>query len=317
MTVAILDTPAAMEALAPAWHALWQRVGTTPFQSPHWLLPWWRAFGTGAPRVATWWDGDGLRGVLPAYVLRDAEGAKLLPVGAGTTDYLDVLGEGGQPMLDALLGRAATEGVARADLIELPQGSQLRDAVPPAGWRAVLHGGEACPVLRIGDTPTGMLRKLRMNRNRAERAGGWAVRHATVDTLEADLACLVLLHGARWATAGEPGVLLDPAVLRFHRDATPGLLRAGLLRLATLHVGGSAAAAILALLGPRATFFYLQGYDPAHAFVSPGTVLLGAMLDEAAGEGRTEAHFLRGQEGYKYAWGAVDRFNATLSLVRA
>ena len=32
-------------------------------------------------------------------------------------------------------------------------------------------------------------------------------------------------------------------------------------------------------------------------------------------EGRTEAHFLRGQESYKYAWGGVDRVNYSGRLV--
>ena len=83
---------------------------------------------------------------------------------------------------------------------------------------------------------------------------------------------------------------------------------AGLLRLQVLRIGGAAAAAILALLsGPNRIMFYLSGFDAAHSFVSPGTILLGEMLDQAAREGRTEAHFLRGREPYKYAWGAVDR----------
>ena len=68
---------------------------------------------------------------------------------------------------------------------------------------------------------------------------------------------------------------------------------------------------MLALLAPGRIFFYLSGYDAARRFVSPGTLLVGAMLEQAVAEGRTEAHFLRGRESYKYAWGAVDRLNAS------
>ena len=94
----ILDDTAGLEALVPDWDALWHRTpGATPFQSPHWLLPWWQAFGTGMPRVATWWEDGVLRGVLPAYLLAEADGMKLLPIGAGTTDYLDALGEAAGP----------------------------------------------------------------------------------------------------------------------------------------------------------------------------------------------------------------------------
>ena len=316
--ISVVDDVAGLRALAAEWQALWGRAGGVPFQSPRWLLPWWDAFGTGMPLVAAWRDGGALRGVLPAYVLHEPDGPKLLPMGAGTTDYLDVLGDGAEPMLAALLDRAAADGVARCDWIELPPGSPLRGAVPPDGWSARLGEGSPCPVLPLSGPvprfPGGIGRKLRMNRHRADRAGGWTVAHATPGTLDAGLDALVALHQARWTAGGEPGVLCDPAVLAFHRSAAPGLLDAGLLRLATLRVGGTLAAAILALLGPGRILFYLSGYDTAQAFVSPGTLLLGAMLEAAAAEGRTEAHFLRGREGYKYAWGAEDRMNATLHL---
>ena len=98
-------------------------------------------------------------------------------------------------------------------------------------------------------------------------------------------------------------------MLAFWRDAAPRLLAAGLMRLQVLRVAGVVAAATMALLAPDRIFFYLSGYDVAQSFVSPGTLLLGAMLEQAITEGRTEAHFLRGQESYKYAWGAVDRCN--------
>ena len=42
----------------------------------------------------------------------------------------------------------------------------------------------------------------------------------------------------------------------------------------------------------------------------PGTLLLGAVIEQAMREGRREIDFLRGAERYKYAWGAVDRMNA-------
>ena len=110
--------------------------------------------------------------------------------------------------------------------------------------------------------------------------------------------------------------LADPRVLSFHADAGPLLLEAGLLRLQVLRLGDAIAAAVLALLGPGRILFYLSGYDAARAYESPGTLLVGAMLEEAVREGRREAHFLRGGEAYKYAWGAVDRPNRMCHLTR-
>ncbi len=313
MTVAVLDETAAVERLTEEWAALWARCpGATPFAHPAWLLPWWAAFGTGAPRVATWRIDGLLAGVLPAYVLPadvlgDAGGPKLLPIGAGTSDYLDALGAGLGPMLTALLQRCGAEGIARFDWMDLPPNAVLLAAAAPDGWRAEWAGAEACPVLTLPDIPAGIRRKLRMSRHRAERDGGWSVETAG----PAGLDRLIALHQARWQAEGEPGVLADPAVLRCLRLALPALEAAGLLRLQLLRVGGTVAAAVLALLAPGRIFFYLSGYDAARHFVSPGTLLVGAMLEQAVAEGRTEAHFLRGRESYKYAWGAVDRVNAS------
>ena len=315
MRADILDTAAALEALVPEWDALWRRTArTTPFQSPHWLLPWWQAFGNEAPRVAAVRLGDALAGILPAYVLDEPQGRKLLPIGAGTTDYLDMLGEGADVALQALLCRAAADGVSRCDLIDVPPGSPLRETRPPSSWTVSWSDGDACPVLRLDAVPASIRRKLRMNRHRADRAGGWTVETADADTLDAALGALIALHQGRWTGEGQPGVLSDPAVLAFHCRAVPRLQAAGLLRLCLLRVGGAVAAASLALLGPGTIHFYLSGYDTARRFVSPGSLLLGAMLEQAAAEGRAEAHFLRGREPYKYAWGALDRANATGSF---
>jgi CelD/BcsL family acetyltransferase involved in cellulose biosynthesis len=333
--IEVLDTDAALHALAPEWEALWRRLpGRSPFTAPAWLLPWWRHFGTGQPRIATLRHGGRLAAVLPLYVLDESSGdgssgagpggRKLLPIGAGLSDYQDMLAEPGvdpSPLLHAVLARA--DRLAVCDLIEVPPGSALHGLAPPPGWAMAWGGGSPCPVLALpadvaamaDAVPAAQLRKLRMNRNRADRGGGTMRERAAADTLPALQAELIRLHQARWAAAGEPGVLADPAVLALHQDAAPGLLQAGALRLEVLRAGGAVVAAIMALLSPGRILFYLSGYDAAHAFISPGTLLLGAMLEDAVQEGRTEAHFLRGREAYKYAWGAVDRQNATCRLL--
>jgi len=326
VTVEVLDTDAALWALAPEWDALWRRVpDRPPFMSPAWLLPWWRHFGTGQPRVATLRHDGRLAAVLPLYVLDEPAGRKLLPIGAGLSDYQDVLAEPGidpSPLLHAVLARA--DGVAVCDLIEVPPESALHGLAQPPGWSMEWGAGSPCPMLVLPATveamadavPARALRKLRMNRNRADAAGGTVRERATADTLPDLQADLIRLHQRRWTTQGEPGVLADPAVLGLHRDAGPALLQAGVLRLEVLRAGGQVAAAIMALLaGPGRILFYLSGFDDAHAFISPGTLLLGAMLEDAVREGRREAHFLRGQEAYKYAWGAMDRLNATCRLL--
>ncbi|MBV8912829.1 MAG: GNAT family N-acetyltransferase [Acetobacteraceae bacterium] len=312
--IAVLETDAALQALAPEWDALWSRTpDATPFQSPRWLLPWWARFGTGMPRVGVERIGGELVSVLPMYVLDEDGGRKLLPIGAGTTDYLEGLGSPA-PLLGPVLERARADGISHCDLFDVPPASSLLSAEPPPGWDGRWVAGSPCPVLTFPDIPARIRRKLRMSRHRAERVGGWTVECVGPDTLETALAELIRLHQSRWTGQGETGTMASDDVLGFHHTAAPGLLEAGVLRLQILRVAGDVAAAIMALLAAGRIFFYLSGFDAGHGFVSPGTLLLGAMLEQAIAEGRCEAHFLRGREAYKYAWGAVDRLNQAMRL---
>jgi CelD/BcsL family acetyltransferase involved in cellulose biosynthesis len=324
MTTCTIATDAALFALCDEWDDLWRRTpDASPFQSPAWLLPWWRQFGTGLPRVTILREHGTLAGVLPLYVFDEAHARKLLPIGAGITDYQDALiGPNAPPgatrmLLDFALGHAARDDVTVCDLIDVPPDALLRSAPPIVEWRET----DPCPVLSLSpgvdglraSIPSATHRKLRMNRNRAELVGGAAVQVATAETLPDLLEALFRLHESRWSGHG---VLADPQVQAFHREAAPLLLAAGALRLGVLSLCGTAAAACYALLaGPRRILFYLSGYDASFARQSPGTLLLGAMLEDAVREGREEAHFLRGGERYKYAWGGRDRMNAACRLV--
>jgi CelD/BcsL family acetyltransferase involved in cellulose biosynthesis len=330
--VDVLTSDTALGALQPAWEALWRRAAerATPFQSPAWLLPWWRAFGTGRPRVAALRGDDGrLLGLLPLYLLAEGSGTKLLPLGIGVSDYFDaLLDPDGPPDAAARLLAAALAASPEAgccDLVGLPPGACLRDAAVPRGWRDEgARSSEPCPVLVLpcGADPAEVLSRkrraaLRNARNRAGRAGGFVVQTADAGTLDACLDALVALHGARWDARGEAGgVLADPRVLALHRDAAPGLLAAGALRLQVLRLGGVPAAAHLALLGGGGrVLLYLSGFDMTRARESPGAILLGELIASALAEGWRELHFLRGDEDYKYAWGATDRFNASRRLL--
>ncbi len=314
MRVETITEDAALRDLGPEWQALWRRSGADPFRSAAWMLAWWRCFGTGRPVVAVAREGGEAVGLLAGYLLDETAGRRLLPMGAGITDYQDVLGAGAPALLDAVLEAARSAGATSCDFTDLPPGAALRKVPAPAGWRDSLHETDACPVLALPVIPAGRRRDMRQALHRADRRGGCTVEIATADTLGSALDWLTRLHATRWQARGETGVLADQRVATFHRLAAPMLLAEGALRLGVLRIAGAAAAVCYALLAPEAIFFYLSGFDPGSSYESPGTILLGRLIERAIGEGRT-VHFLRGSEPYKYAWGGVDRMNATRRLV--
>ncbi|MBP0494921.1 GNAT family N-acetyltransferase [Pararoseomonas indoligenes] len=325
----LITTNEAIPALREEWEALWRRAGARPFQSPAWLLPWWSIFGTAHPRIAALRDEGGtLRALLPLYRLEEAGTAKLLPMGVGITDYTDALLDPEAPpdAVTHLLATALASETAPCDLPDLPPDAALLAAPPPQGWRAETWPGEPCPVLTLPDSiealrgpiSSNTLRKLRMSRHRADRAGGWSATTARPEDVPALWEHLVALHQSRWTRKGEEGgVLADPKVLAFHRTALPELQAAGALRLHALKIGGETAAVFHTLAGPDRLHLYIGGFDETRAFESPGTLLLGHLIESAVTEGLREVHFLRGAEPYKYSWGAQDRPNTGRRLTRA
>lgn len=302
MRVETITDDAALHSLAPEWRDLWHCSGASPFQSPAWMLVWWHCFGNRRPVIAVARDDAGaITGLLACYLLDGT----LLPMGAGITDYQDVLGAHAEALLVAVLGAS---GAAACDLTDLPPDAALRTAPAPRGWRASLYETDPCPVL-AGPIPPGRLRDIRQARHRAERRGGWCVEIATPDNLDNALAAFERLHALRWSAE-------DSRIAALRRLAAPALLDTGVLRLALLRIGGEIAAGCYGLLAPHRLLLYVSGFDPRFAYESPGTILLGRLIEDAAAEGR-EVHFLRGGEAYKYAWGGVDRMNATRSLVPA
>src|SRR3954469_2996843 len=83
-----------LEELRPDWAALWEASPqATPFQSPAWLLPWWRRLGQGELRFLSAWHDRELCGVAPFYIYPQpvTHTKQLLLLGSGNSDYLDVL----------------------------------------------------------------------------------------------------------------------------------------------------------------------------------------------------------------------------------
>lgn len=321
MRTEIIDTPDGLDRLEADWAALFaRRPDAPPFMAPAWLRPWWRVFAPGRLFTVAVWDGDILAGLAPLYIEHGPHDRRLLPLGIGLSDGLDVLldparaGPAGAALAAALGGETSHWDVWSAEEAG-PEAAVLALPDPP-GWTSGVAAQSACPVLPLTDigeapsaaVPAAMRRKWRMAHHRLERRRSWSLDPTTPASLPDDLATLVRLHGARWGSRGEPGVLADEAVRRFHAAAAPALLEAGLLRMAVLRIEEAAAGVYYGLQHGRTACAYLGGFDPAFAFESPGTVLIGAAIGAARQDGARLFSFLRGQEPYKYAWGAADRW---------
>jgi CelD/BcsL family acetyltransferase involved in cellulose biosynthesis len=305
-----------LRAFEPEWQVLFASdPRASPFQSPDWLLPWSEVFaGHGTLRVVVLWEGARAMLCLPLQQIDRAGQRRLGWLGEGLSDYLDLLvtgdaGEGALQTSWAVLRELAGDA-EQTELTDLPENSPLLRC-RAAGWSA--RGGAVCPKLEPGDDapaferqlPAWLARNLRNSQRRLGLCGTLDWRLVTPADASAHIQDFFVLHGARWRARGEPGVLDHPGVQAFHRAAAPRLIAHGLLELQIASWAGRAVAAAYTLVR-RQAYLYLNGFDPGIEGVSLGSLAISRVIQRAIADGRRTIDFLRGQEAYKYAWGARD-----------
>jgi CelD/BcsL family acetyltransferase involved in cellulose biosynthesis len=311
-----------LERLAPEWLALWRRSpDATPFQSPMWLLPWWRAFGSDELCTVISRDTDGtLTSLAPLYIVRDEDESLGMLLGTGNSDYLDVITDDGPSVLCEL----AKRDCQMWDLQQLRPTSPLLEAPLCDGLTDVVAEHDRCPVLSIEGAgeelenliSTHFRKKIRYYRRALARETPVTTEPATAANLDELLGALNELHAARWQRRGLPGVLADDVVREFHRQVTRAMLDAGALRMYATRAGDRIVAVFYGFAHAGTVYYYLSGYDPELERLSIGTLVVAHAIEEAVRDGATSFDFLRGAEDYKYAWGATDRVNMRRQIFR-
>lgn len=315
----LITGAAELESLRAEWQTLWQRVHwTTPFQSPEWLIPWCQIFAPSDCVFVAMRRRGHLVALFPWLIARRSSESvpRIALLGAGVSDYQGALMETGMEDETWQCALAWLKALPRrwiCQLEQLPAFSPLLDLLLPPDWHEALITQDYCPVLRLNHAglgtsiPAHQWSNVRYYRKRAEKFGHVQIACATSSTISECLDHFFHLHAARWRQAGRDGVLRDPAVEHFHRLSAPGLLRAKLLRLFILCIEGEAVAALYGFSHRQRFYYYLGGYDPRFNLFSPGTLLIAHAMEQAICEGAQEFDFLRGQEAYKYLWGARNR----------
>jgi CelD/BcsL family acetyltransferase involved in cellulose biosynthesis len=300
----VVTSASALRALADDWHALWLRCSTaTPFTTPAWLMAWWEHLGAGELRVIALRDAGRLVALAPLQLAPDGT---LQLLGTGVSDYGDALVEPGrEPDCARAFAEfvSASRDVRRLDLRQLRSGSPLLTS-------ALVEPDVPCPVVPLAETrerrlPARFRHELDYERRRLARVGSVSFETADTHSLDDFLAALFALHAARWADDGG-GVLAEERVRAFHRDAARALLADGLLRLHALRVGGEIVGIYHGFHAADRAYYYLGGFAPAWQRYGVGNQLIDFAQQCAASEGAAAFDFLRGQESYKYRWGARD-----------
>jgi CelD/BcsL family acetyltransferase involved in cellulose biosynthesis len=311
-------TTAGLESLRDEWSALCdRRPDTTPFQRPEWLLPWSRAFPPHEPWILTVRSEGRLAGLTPLFRWRNSSERTVSPFGAGLSDYVDAVidPEAEGPVLEAVFSwledRRGEWDVC--DFEQLRPSSPLLRAPAPARWAEEVVPSTPCQVVDLpetfeglhGQVSTRLLSNLRAYNRRLAKLGTVEIQAADsgdTESREEILDTIIRLHTARWQSRGEAGMMADPKVRTFHHEVAAGFQARGGLILNALRLDGQCLAAIYGFQEKDRTYLYTQGFDPEHAKLSPGVVIVGAAVEETIQRGARACDFLRGREPYKEHW---------------
>jgi CelD/BcsL family acetyltransferase involved in cellulose biosynthesis len=323
--------------LETEWNALLeQSVTHVPFLRHEYLRIWWQTRGGGEwPEaqlaiITARRDGQ-LVGIAPIFIARHDDRPSLMLLGSiEVSDYLDLLVRPAD--LDSFLSELLTF-IESADLpqwstLDLynlldqsPTLAALEKLASAQGWTFASQRLQHSPHISLpGDWETylaGIDKKqrheIRRKMRRAEEAGAPLRWYIVEDgaTLDDEIDAFMVLM----ATDADKIAFLTPAMRQHMHLTARCAFDHQCLQLVFLEIGGQKAAGYLNFDYLNQLWIYNSGLDPHFSELSPGWVLLGYLLQWANEHKRTEFDFMRGDEEYKYRFGAVDRFvmRATLT----
>ena len=276
-----------------------------------------------------------LAGIAPLYRTVSARGERTLNIVGcvDVSDYLDIIVAQGREreVYSALLDYLGSGDMAGWDVAELCNVPEISPAHQALSQMAVERGYEfrtivedICPVIDLPATWDGYLasvdkkqrHEIRRKMRRIEREADvyWYIVDQGRDLAE-EIEAFIELHQK---SSVDKDDFMDEQMKSFFRAMAYALQPPGWLQLAFIEVDGQKAASMLNFDYEDAILVYNSGYDPQHrAHLSPGIVLLAYCIQHAIELERAKFDFLRGDEPYKYRFGAKDTKVYRLIIVRS
>jgi len=305
----------------PAWGALMAKdPNASIFTTPEWHRLWWEEFSVGKDLfVLTMTRDDEIVAIVPLYRKEDA-GRKVLRFvgGIDLTDYLGPIcaAEDRLDVADALVDWLLSTDVEwdefDAHNMPVPFGFAefLVERADHAELSFALDQEETSAILKLPSDWDSYLaslnskerHELKRKQRRIEREHpDAAVRASTPETLDADLEVFVDMHRG---TDGLKGHFMRRDIATFFERVARAFSELGWLRLDFLEIGGTAIATTFGFEHGNTLYLYNSAFEPEAKRLSPGLILVAALIQEAVKKGTETFDLLRGRERYKYQLGA-------------
>ena len=328
----VIHTTQEFSHLAEEWNTLLKNSAShVPFLRHEFLSTWWETLGggewsSGELCITTAYSEEGrLTGIAPLFYTKNRVGQPaLLFLGSiEISDFLDFIAPPQEmpSFLEGLLPFLASADLPAwqiLDLYNILENSAslpaLQSAAEACGWeyhQEILSRSPCIPLPSDWETYLASLDKkqrheIRRKMRRLESQEippRWYVVQDP-DSLDEEIEAFFDLM----SQDSEKERFLTPQMRTQMRTAMWAAFRAGWLQLAVIEVDGQRAAAYLNFDYGNQIWSYNSGLNFELAALSPGWVLLSYLLQWAIEHGRAGFDFMRGEEEYKYRFGATDRY---------
>ena len=313
--------------MEPEWSSLLRSIpGITPFQLPEWLLTWWAHFGSGQLHVLVFRENNAMVGIVPCFRHQWNGSRQITLIGSGISDYLEPAIH--PPYCNAILERLRTHLEADmdwdvCDWQDLSANTPLSGLKSDGKFELLANADTACSEIRLSGTfdefrnarPKDLKRNLRRYKSKAEAMG--TLRFEVVNEAHPEpMHALLELHGAKWQRRGEPGMIQANGSAEFLCEVANKFARRDMLRFLSLRFQSRVVAVIFAFSYENTMFGYLSAFDPEYDDLGFGRTLLCEALRYCYENGYEAWNFLRGDEPYKFWWGAQIIPKCRVKLIR-
>lgn len=319
--------------LAEDWQALLQdSVHKVPFLAFQYQKLWWESRGAGEwsqdceLRLIVAREGDRLVGVAPLFLTPQGE-LRLV----GSVEISDYLGFLVRPAdvdrfvagLYAQLQDMQWQHITLDNIFDdSPLVPALLQGAVNAGWTSTEEDEEVAPSVSLdGDWETylaGVNKKqrheIRRKMRRAEESELGVKFRFVRDAEELPQAMQDVFRLMRYDE--EKQAFLTPVMEKLFLDMADWALAEGILSLAFLDINGRPAACNFSFDYEDQIWLYNSGISSEYQELSPGWVILGNLIQWCTQNGKTRFDFMRGDEEYKYRFGAQNRQLVQIKITR-
>ena len=321
-----IDSLSGMLALEEIWNELLKSSREDSFfLSIPWLKTWWDVFGSEYKlKCITVEEAGEIVGVGPFAVSsrgRAIPWRKVLFLGTGPSDRCGIIAKNGRSDIHMAIWNYL-KSTNNWDVIELrdmvyanPTFTNAKMAFPEAEYVTSLsphidvsHGYQEY----MANLSKNMRYNIGRSKRKIEAAGGRFTSRKGDEECREGVQMLQELSAARWES---DNVLKLPNMMKFAEKVSRIHGESGGTVFHSIDIDDTPIAIAMGFEDEKRYMYYLSGFNPEYAKMSPGYVLISEIIQECCSNKIKEVDMLRGTEGYKYRFNAIDRMQSTMRIV--